>query len=68
MCLAYIFGIILNFLTLVQDSVEVTGSEVGERGGGRIGKGPRAGIQTRDVRSAICWHTAYWLLVPTYLA
>lgn len=60
MCLADIFGIIFHFLTLVQDSVEV-----GEIGG--IGIGRRAGIQTWDVRSAICWHTAYWLLVPTYL-
>lgn len=28
----------------------MTGSEVGERGGGEIRKGPQAGIQTRDAR------------------
>ncbi|KAK2889648.1 hypothetical protein Q8A67_015023 [Cirrhinus molitorella] len=34
----------------------MTGSEVGEREWGRVGKGPRAGIRTRDARSA----TALW--------
>ncbi len=31
---------------------DTTGSEVGEREGGRIGKGPRAEIQTLDARNS----------------
>ncbi len=45
----FIFGILP---LLQQDSVEQTGREVGEREGGRIRKGPPAGIQTQDARNA----------------
>ncbi len=44
---------------LQQDRVELTGSEVGEREGGGLGKGPQVGIQTQDAWSTMSLHAAH---------
>ncbi len=45
----------IPYFFLQQDCVEQTGSEVGEREGDRIGKGPQAGIRTRDEAMGADW-------------
>ncbi len=59
--LRFIFAI-LPLLRL--DSVEHSGSEVGERGGG-IRKGPQAGIRTRDAYDAMALYVG---ALPTRLS
>ncbi len=65
--LKIIFGVLC---LLWYDSGEQTGSEVGEREEGRIGKGPRAGIRTRDACNAMTLYVnalPIWLSAPTAL-
>ncbi len=60
------------FLPLLwQDSIEMTGSEVGDRGGGgKSGKDLEPGIRTRDAGSATALYDSAlptWLLAQTKL-
>ncbi len=59
------------FVFIMIDSGEQTGSEVGEREEGRIGKGPRTGIRNRDACNAMTLYVnalPIWLSAPTALA